>query len=133
MTSTPKEVEEFQEEFSELIYAINKMPLEHLPELEERNKESEDLIELHFEVTGEIPKPLDLKRLGDYVLADDLKNKDNTKNNDQEYPLQTKYSKRRTPQRELSVSADILDYLHSKYHKRLDTLSRVSRADQGED
>lgn len=127
------DTENFREQFDLYIEQLNDIPFKELPPVEERNAECEELIELYFDYSGgKLPSRKHLKALADYVLADDLKNDYGHKTAKTDYPIQTGHSLRHTPIREFSTTADILDYLHSKYHKRLDSLFVVSTANKEE-
>lgn len=123
---SPEEIITFKEEFEDKVRELNHIGRADLPDIDTRNSEVDDLLDMHLGVTGEIPDHNVITLLADYVLADDIKDSNPHKTTQTEYPIQSTHSRRNTPKRELSVSAEILDYLHSKYTKQLDNLSKVS-------
>lgn len=129
---SPEEIKSFEEDFTEKVKELNDLELAEVPGIETRNQQVEELLDIYLGVTGETPGGRVLRYLSDYILIEDIKDSNPHKTLHTEYPLQSEYSKKFTTRRELSVSADILDYLHSKYTKRLTTLTKVSRKNKEE-
>ena len=129
---SPEDVEQFEEEFRAEVEELERTSRLELPDIDVRNAQVEELISYYVIVTGDTPSSKDLVSLANYLLADTLKDPDPYKTQNTEYPIQSQYSRRETPKRELSVTADILDFLHSKYQKRLDSLYVISRKNKEE-
>ena len=128
---THLEIETIKEEFSEAVGALTGVPRDELPPVEVRNWEVSELISEYLGAVGERPDPVELSRLADYILADTLRDPTPYKSNKSEYPIENGYQRAQAVSREMSMEGGILDYLHSKYHLRLDTLYRVNRIEKG--
>ena len=124
------EIETSKEEFSEAVSTLTGVPRDELPPVEVRNWEVSELITTYIEAVGERPEPLELSRLADYILADTLRDPTPYKSNKSEYPIENGYQRAQAIYREVAMEGGILDYLHSKYHLRLDTLYRVNRIEK---
>ena len=124
------EIEAIKQEFSEAVSTLTGVPRDGLPPVEVRNWEVSELITAYIEAVGERPEPLELSRLADYILADTLRDPTPYKSNKSEYPVENGYQRAQAVSREMSMEEGILDYLHSKYHLRLDTLYRVNRIEK---
>lgn len=133
LLNTPEEIKEYKEKFKKVVKLLTDIKSADLPSQEERNWEVESLLDEYVEFTGETPDPQDLYLLGDYILADIIKDPTPYKSSNQEYPIQNAYSRKVTPSREMTMSDDILDYLHSKYTLKLDSLYKVSTQNKEED
>lgn len=127
---THLELEAIKEEFSEAVSTLTGVPRDELPPVEVRNWEVSELISEYLEAVGERPEPIELTRLADYILADTLRDPTPYKSNRTEYPMENGYQRAQAVSREVSMEDGILDYLHSKYHLRLDTLYRVNRIEK---
>ena len=124
------EIETIKEEFSEAVGTLTGVPRDELPPVEVRNWEVSELITTYIEAVGDRPEPVELSRLADYILADTLRDPTPYKSNRSEYPIENGYQRAQAVSREMSMEVGILDYLHSKYHLRLDTLYRVNRIEK---
>ena len=124
------EIESIKEEFSEAVGTLTGVPRDELPPVEVRNWEVSELISEYLGAVGERPEPVELSRLADYILADTLRDPTPYKSNKSEYPIENGYQRAQAVSREMSTEGGILDYLHSKYHLRLDTLYRVNRIEK---
>ena len=128
---THLELEAIKEEFSEAVSTLTGVPRDELPPVEVRNWEVSELISEYLGAVEERPEPVELSRLADYILADTLRDPTPYKSNKSEYPIENGYQRAQAVSREMSMEGGILDYLHSKYHLRLDTLYRVNRIEKG--
>ena len=124
------ELEAIKEEFSSAVSTLTGVPRDRLPPVDIRNWEVSELISEYLGAVGERPDPVELSRLADYILADTLRDPTPYKSNKSEYPIENGYQRAQAVSREMSTEGGILDYLHSKYHLRLDTLYRVNRIEK---
>ena len=124
------EIELVKQEFSEAVATLTGVSRDELPSVEVRNWEVEELTNEYLEAVGERPDPLELSALADYILADTLRDPTSYKSSRSEYPIENGYQRAQALSRELAMEGNILDYLHSKYHLRLDTLYRVKRIEK---
>lgn len=131
--NTPEEIRQIKDKFKKIVNSLSKVKAEDLPTQEERNWEVESLIDRYVEFTGETPDPLDLHILSNYILADIIKDPTPHKSNKHEYPIESTYSRKVKPSREVTTSEDIIDYLYSKYTLELDSLYKVSTQNKEED
>ena len=129
LCQTHKEVKAVKKEFSEAVDALVEKPYEDLPTADQRNWEVTAMLDLYVANTGEVPDSAVLNKLSNYILADTLRDPTPYKTSDMEYPIESGYSHSRAKTREVAMEGHILDYLHSKYHLRLDSLHRVTRTE----
>lgn len=128
-----EEVKTYLEEWIERIKELNKIKHRDLPSLEERNKQVNDMIEEYMQVQGDLPPSYWLSRLGTYILAEDLKNNDRDKVANTEYPILSYRQKRRRSRKQIAVLSEHLDFLHSKYVARMDSLAKTTITDDIEE
>lgn len=105
-------------------------PYVHLPPINERNEDVEHLLTFYVTATGETPDPTILNLLSNYILAGKLLDPTSHKASYEEYPIINGHQRNRAEHREYAMGADVIDFLHSKYTLRLDTLYRVTRIEK---
>jgi hypothetical protein len=81
--------------------------------IEEKKNLAEAWIELYFQQNGKMPKPLDLTKLADWLLEEELKDVSRSKVQNTEFPFLSKPQIERR-YREISMEQDIVDILHKK-------------------
>lgn len=128
----PLEQKKLSEDLTEYIKNQMKRPLSELPIAADRVAEVDLILDDYLEKTGDVPDNRIITLLTNYILADTLKDSNSSKTQTQEYPLQSGYSKRRAYKREVPFSEELLDFLHSKHQKRLDTLFKKNTANKEE-
>lgn len=112
--------------FNEKAKELAKMRLEDAPPVKDRNKQVEEMIEEYFRIVGSMPNPYTLKLLADYILISDLKNKDVDKVSKEEFPILSDIQLKRRLRKQLPMQDSTLEYLNTKYNKRLNSLSKTS-------
>lgn len=119
---------DFTEQFSEAIEHLSKIGFADLPDAEDRVEQCDELIEEHYAITGRLPDKRHLSKLSDFILAGDLKDSSVDKVTNTEYPILSTTQLVRRESKQVSMETDNLNYLDSKYNKRLDSLSKRSTA-----
>jgi len=113
----------YMERFTEEAIELSKTKLVNSPALEDRHALVTDLIEDHFEITGRMPNSYTLCKLGDYILIEDLKDKDVDKVSNNDFPILSDMQVKRRDRKQFPMEADTIDYLEAKINKRLDSLA----------
>lgn len=85
-----------------------------IPPVEERVQQVYDLCEYFYKETGRTPISYQLDRLGSYILADVLRDKDVHKVKNTEYPILSPTQQKLRNRRESRVGDDNLDFIKSK-------------------
>lgn len=132
LTATYTEIEVYQETFKTVVAELSDITVGDLKPIEYRNAEVEALIDDYLSFTGKKPEPFELALLTNYILADTLLDPTPYKSANEEYPIENNYQRNKATYREVSMETDILDYVHSKLHLKLDSLYKVSRAEKGD-
>jgi hypothetical protein len=122
MTSITKYIDDFRKRAEEL----SKTKLEDAPSVEEINKQVEQMIEEYYSIVGSMPKPRVLELLANYILINELKNKDVDKVAKQDYPILSDIQLKRRARKQMVMQDATIDFLHTKYNKGIDSLARAS-------
>lgn len=85
-----------------------------LPDVQTRCKQVYDLCEWFYKETGRIPQSYQLERLGNYLLADELRDKSTHKVKHTEYPVLSHTQQKLRNRRESRVGDDNLDFIYNK-------------------
>lgn len=120
---------DYREEFLERVNALSSV--EDIPTIEERNDQVNKLIEEYFEITGEVPKPHVLERLGNYLLLDTLRDMSPHKVKQTEYPVLSKYQQKRRTKRHVLMESDKLDWFNERRKNNPNT-RKVRRTNKDE-
>ncbi|HDR8302819.1 TPA: hypothetical protein QC153_002179 [Bacillus cereus] len=104
-----------------------------LPPVEERNKQVEELDELYYNLTGRHPKSEQLQRLGDYILADTLRDKNTHKTKKEAYPVLSHTQQKLRNRKERRVGDNNLDFMKLKHVTNLPNTHRVITTNKKED
>lgn len=115
----------YEEQVAERIASLKKLKLTELPTAEERVSQAEAIIEEFRVVTGRNPKPALLSQLANYILGEDLKDKDIDKVTNNAYPILSEYQIKRREQKQISMIDSSMDFLEVKINKGLDSLART--------
>lgn len=128
---TGRSLPEYMEDFNEAAKAWAKQPLKEMPDVGVRKQQVSDWIEEHYSATGRMPSNYALSRLADYMLAGELKDTSPDKLTNTEFPFLSNNQLRRRLMSQVSMEVETMDFLRSKIHRRMDTLSRtpVKKAD----
>lgn len=85
-----------------------------IPPVQDRIQQVYDLCELYYKQTGRTPQSYQLDRLGSYILADVLRDKDVHKVKNTEYPILSPTQQKLRNRRENRVGDDNLDFIKNK-------------------
>lgn len=85
-----------------------------LPNVEERVRQVDAMIEHYYKVSGRLPHSYDLERLGSYLLADELRDKGTHKVKHAEFPFLSDSQVKLRNRRERRVGDDNLDFIKLK-------------------
>lgn len=123
----------YKQRWIERVKELNKIKYDDLPSIDERNHESSSMIEEYMNHQGRMPEPYWVSRLGTYVLAEILKNNDRDKSTNTEYAILSYRQQRRRNRKQMAVKGEHLDYLHSKFVAKMDSLAKVRNPDNYEE
>lgn len=126
----PTEMEAIDRKVLAVARSMADIPYDFLPPINERNEDVEHLLTFYVTATGETPEPTILNLLSNYILAGKLLDPTPHKASYEEYPIINGHQRNRAEYREYAMGADVIDFLHSKYTLRLDTLYRVNRIEK---
>lgn len=124
ITDMSLDVDTYIEEFKNWVQEAVKIRLEHLPPIEKRNQQVEQITEEYYEKVGKFPDSYQLHLLGTYLLNHELKKPDVDKVSNTEFPVLNHNQIKRRYRRQTHVETETLDYLDSKHNKTLDSLSK---------
>jgi hypothetical protein len=97
--------------------------------VDEKNEMVDKLCESYVEQTGTKPDSYQLSLLANWILEDDIKNKATNKVRTVEYNFHSHRQSIRRNRKEVITQDDTMDFLHSKYHKRLDSVFKKKTQD----
>lgn len=121
-----KSVQEYIAKFDEEAIELSRTKVTDCPKCEERKIIVDDMIEDHIAFTGRLPNNNSLTRLADYLLLDELKDKDVDKVSNNEFPILSATQLKRRDRKQFPMEAETMDFLNTKYNKRLDSLARTA-------
>lgn len=124
-------VNKYIEDFTERAEELSRTKLEDAPRPEIINQQVETLIEEYYKYVGSYPKPHVLELLANYILVNELKDKDVDKVANQDFPILSDIQLKRRARKQMLVQDSTLDFLNTKYHKQIDSLAKktVKRAE----
>lgn len=124
-------VDKYIEEFNERALELSKTKLEDAPKQSVLNAMVENMVEDYYRYVGCFPKPHILELLANYILINELKNKDVDKVTNEDYPILSDIQLKRRTRKQFLVQDSTLDFLNTKYHKNIDSLAKktVKKAD----
>ncbi|MGG4390521.1 hypothetical protein ABEU97_20525 [Priestia megaterium] len=117
-------INEYIENFELRCEELAKTKLEDAPSLEAINKQVENMTEEYYKYVGKMPKKRALENLGSYILVRQLKDKDVDKVTNQDFPILSDIQLKRRARKQMVMQDTTLDFLNTKYHKHIDSLSR---------
>lgn len=117
-------ITEYITAFEEQAEELAKTKLNDAPKSVEMTKQVGDLIEEFYATVGSYPKAYTLTQLANYLLVNELKDKDVDKVTNKDYPILSETQLKRRARKQFLVQDDTLDFLNTKFHKQLDSLSR---------
>lgn len=88
---------------------------------EERVLLSEQILETYYTSVGKHPDALQLTRLANVILIEDIKDKTPDKLQKREYPFLSDRQILTRMKREFSIEDDTIDFLHQKEVKKMDS------------
>lgn len=120
-----KDVAGYRERFEESVAELSAITYHKLPDPEVRVKEVEDLVESYYDFVGDYPDSMQLFKLSNYILSKELKDMDVDKVTNAEFPFLSEYQLKRRERKQVSMEADNMDFLESKFNKGLDSLAKT--------
>lgn len=118
------DIKEYIEEFSEYCLELSGMPLASAPPIDEIKAEVSFQVEEYYRIVGKYPNSFNLTLLANYLLIYTLKDKDVDKVTNTDRPIMSESQLKRRNKKQHSMSEDGMDFLNSKFNRRLDTLSK---------
>ncbi|MGN4692244.1 hypothetical protein [Bacillus cereus group sp. BfR-BA-01313] len=104
-----------------------------VPPVDVRNQQVEDLCELYYNLTGRKPNSNQLQKLGDYILADTLRDKNTHKLKKEAYPVLSHTQQKLRNRKERRVGDSNLDFMKLKHVTNLPNTHRVITTNKKED
>jgi len=126
MTTLSIPVSAYILQFTDRCEELANTKLEDAPSVEVRNEKVQNMLDEFYMFTGKFPKADALKFLADYILITDLKNRDVDKVSNEDFPILSEIQMKRRLRKQRMMKDDILDYLHNKVNKQLDSLFRTT-------
>lgn len=115
---------EYIREFEDRCVELANTKLEQAPKPEEIIKEVDEMIEQYYKVVGRFPKPRVLELLSNYILVNELKDKDVDKISNNDFPIMSETQLKRRGRKQTPMKDTTLDFLNTKFNKHIDSLSK---------
>lgn len=119
-------IEQYIADFTERAEELARLKIAECPPVEIRNKQVDELIEQYYKEVGRYPKSYVLEQLGSYIIVHELKNKDVDKVTNTAFPILSEIQLKRRNRKQMLMQDSTIDFLNTKYHKEIDSLSRKS-------
>ena len=118
------DIEKYIEDFTERALELSNTKLQQAPKVEVINKQVEEMIEQYYQTVGSYPKPFVLNLLANYILINELKDKDVDKVANNEFPILSDIQLKRRGRKQFLVQDNTLDFLNTKYNKQIDSMAK---------
>lgn len=117
-------IDKYIEDFTERAIELSNIKLANAPKKEVINKQVEDMIEQYYQTVGSYPKPFVLNLLANYILINELKNKDVDKVANTDFPILSDIQLKRRGRKQFLAQDSTLDFLNTKYNKQIDSMAK---------
>lgn len=124
MMTMPMSMTEYKNDFAERAEELSFKKLADCPKIDVRLKQVNDMLTQYYKTVGTYPKGLVLEQLASYLLVDDLKNRDVDKVTNTPFPIMSDSQLKRRARSQPVMQDTTLDFLNTKLHKQIDSLSR---------
>lgn len=115
---------QYIEDFTSRCYELSKTKLDDAPSKESMTQQVNDMIEEYYKIIGKMPKAIALEYLANYLLVNELKSKAVDKVSNTEFPILSDVQIKRRARKQTPMQEGTLDFLNTKFHKHIDSLSR---------
>ena len=117
-------VAEYIEQFTKLAEDLANTKLQDAPKVEVITSQVNALIEEYYSKVGKFPKSYVLELLANYILINELKNKDVDKVANNEFPILSEVQIKRRNRKQVSMQDETIDFLNTKLNKQIDSLAK---------